>query len=234
MRDHLSVIKTADGSNTLFHPGVGEHYHSIHGALQEAKHVFLQEGLIRFLQGTGQTSVSILEAGFGTGLNFLVTADHALKARIDIEYTGIEPHPPNINLIRQLGYEQYIDPIAWKNFNEHYHTMLERPVKLMPELLAEIVTAELLAYRSDKRSDIIYYDAFAPVHQPEMWNEESIKHISSFLKPGGIFVTYSITGALKRLLKSLNFAIEKPKGAPGKREMLRAIKMSEEKQVLSE
>lgn len=225
MSHELILVETADGSRTLFHPLIGEHYHSRHGALQEAEHVFLKEGFIHYLDLHNQKEAAILEVGFGTGLNFLVTADHALKKGIGLTYTGLELFPLKPELIAKTGYGNYTDPLLWKIFLDRYSDLLHAPQSFSGmHIQAEIVPGHLLEYRSAKKFDLIYFDAFSPIHQPEMWTEQSIRHITAFLKTGGIFITYSITGQLKRILKNLNFAVEKPKGAPGKREMLRARK----------
>jgi len=180
----LKIVKTSDGSNTIFNSEVGENYHSHHGALQESKHVFVKSGLQYFLDKTETKQISILEVGFGTGLNFLLSADYCTAENIQLDYTGIEAYPLTDEMISQTG--------------------------------------KLMDFQSDQKFDVIYFDAFAATYQPEMWDEAAITHTLQFLKPGGVFVTYAITGNLKRIVKSLGLKIEKAPGAPGKREMLRA------------
>jgi tRNA U34 5-methylaminomethyl-2-thiouridine-forming methyltransferase MnmC len=221
--DRLSFALTSDGSKTLFNSLVGEHYHSRHGALQESKHVFLEAGLKYFLKDEHQKA-RVLEVGFGTGLNFLVSADYSIKNKITLEYTGIELYPLDIEMISITGYNEYVSADLWKDFIENYEASLEREVAFLDSVKMEIACTDLMHYESQKQFDVIYFDAFAAIHQPEMWNDESLFHISKFLVPGGVFVTYAITGNLKRTMKSLGFMIEKVPGAPGKREMLRAVK----------
>jgi len=220
----MKIVKTADGSSTLYNAEVGEHYHSKHGALQESKHVFLKTGLEFFLNSHSQNSVSILEVGFGTGLNYLLTADYCLQQDISLNYFGIEKNPLHKELIIQTGNTNYVSALIAKDFISKYEEAMKSQVSIgKGKLLIDVVDVKL--YQSNTKVDIIYFDAFAAVHQPEMWNEETLAHVCSFIKPNGIFVTYAITGNLKRTMKSLGFQIEKVPGALGKREMLRAIKL---------
>ena len=224
MDQHLSFAITSDGSKTLFNPVVGEHYHSRHGALQESKHVFLESGLKYFLKGESRKA-SILELGFGTGLNFLVSAEYCSSEMVDLEYTGIEAYPLSPDLISKTDYDHYVSSDIWNAFTQNYEQALNEEVKLSPDCKLQIACTKLLEFQSAKLFDVLYFDAFAAIHQPEMWSEESLSHISTFLHPGGVFVTYAITGNLKRTMKGLGFSIEKAPGAPGKREMLRAVKL---------
>ena len=220
----MQFVTTGDGSSTLYHPKIGEHYHSTHGALQEAQHVFLHTGLLFYLEKEAAKQVSILEVGFGTGLNFLLTADYAKTHKINLSYTGIEAFPLADEIIFNTGYENFVSEEVWNSYKNLYRQALVEEVPLTTATSLTIAHQTVLAFRSDQLFDVIYFDAFAAVHQPEMWNEETLAHVCAFLRPGGVFVTYAITGHLKRTMKSLGFTIEKAPGAPGKREMLRAIK----------
>jgi tRNA U34 5-methylaminomethyl-2-thiouridine-forming methyltransferase MnmC len=222
---HLSFVTTADGSKTIFNEKIGENYHSRHGALQESQHVFLKTGLIHFLEKNNETKVSVLEVGFGTGLNFLVTADYCLKNKIALDYSGIEAYPLDEEMIAQTGYGDYIPDSLWNNFLNKYPKAFDESCTIDTLCSVRIIENELLQFTSQKQFDVVYFDAFAAIHQAEMWNIDSLTHISKFIKPGGVFVTYAITGELKRSMKSLGFSIEKAPGAPGKREMLRATKL---------
>jgi tRNA U34 5-methylaminomethyl-2-thiouridine-forming methyltransferase MnmC len=219
-------ILTADGSKTLYNAAVGEHYHSKHGALQESLHVFLGQGLQYFLQQQPTNNVSILEVGFGTGLNFLLTANWCQTQHIGLNYTGIEAYPLSANLIAQSGYQQYVNTALWQAFNQHYPAALQQSATLSPSVNLHIAHQQLLQFSAGQLFDVVYFDAFAAIHQPEMWNDEAIGHTLQFLKPGGVFVAYAITGNLKRMLKALNCDVQKAPGAPGKREMLRAVKQA--------
>jgi tRNA U34 5-methylaminomethyl-2-thiouridine-forming methyltransferase MnmC len=225
MNHELTIVPTADGSNTIYNAEVGEHYHSRHGALQESLHVFVKSGLQYFFDRNDTSEVSILEVGFGTGLNFLLTADACTNKQIQLNYTGIEAYPVNADMMLQTGYQQYIPGVLWEQFNSNYTAALTGKIEINHTTKLHIAHSKLLDFKTDEQFDIIYFDAFAAAHQPEMWNEEAIGHTISFLKPGGVFVTYAITGNLKRMLKSMGFKVEKAPGAPGKREMLRAVKL---------
>ena len=220
------ITPTADGSNTLYNETIGEHYHSKHGALQESKHVFINAGL-KFASAE-KPAVSVLEIGFGTGLNFILSFEYCTTNDIKLNYTSIEAFPLAETLIEQTGYSEYVPKEIWGGFISNYEAALKTQQTLSPLCELEIPHTTLAAFNTDKKFDVIYYDAFSVQHQPEMWSDEIIAHACSFLKPGGTFVTYAITGKLKRTVKACGFTIEKLPGAPGKREMLRAIKGIEE------
>jgi tRNA U34 5-methylaminomethyl-2-thiouridine-forming methyltransferase MnmC len=219
----LEFVVTSDGSKTLYHPEIGEHYHSRHGAVQESRYVFLGKGLEYYLKQNPSGAVSILEIGFGTGLNFLLSAEHCRNKSIQLDYTGVEAYPITAAILTQTGYGAYVDPTLWEAFRLHYTDSLHAMQTIVDGCLLEIAPCQVLRFATEKRYDVLYFDAFAAAHQPDMWTEETLRYVCAFLKPGGIFVTYAITGHLKRTLKAMGFTIEKVPGAPGKREMLRAI-----------
>lgn len=219
------IILTEDGSKTLFNETIGEHYHSTRGALQESKHVFLQAGLVHTTTLFPQQEISILEVGFGTGLNFLVSMDYALQHQVPLRYTGIEAFPITNAELQATDYQQYVAPAIWTAFSEHYSSCIDSRVELIPGYSLEVMKKQLADVESQSSYDLVYYDAFSLQYQPEMWSNEIIKHTTKFLRPGGVFVTYAITGNLKRALTSFGFKVEKLVGAPGKRQMLRATKL---------
>lgn len=220
----MDFVTTGDGSKTLYHAEIGEHYHSKHGAYQESIHVFLKSGLQFFLEKEHKKEAAILEVGFGTGLNFLLTADYCAKNAVKLNYRGIEAFPLPLEIISQTDYNQYISAALWNDFVSTYESAVKGSVKLANEIDLGIAHTDVLDFEDKSTFDVMYFDAFAAIHQPEMWSDETLAHVCSFLKPGGVFVTYAITGNLKRSMKALGFSIEKVPGAPGKREMLRAIK----------
>jgi len=218
------IIPTADGSNTLFNETIGENYHSKHGALQESKHVFIDAGLKHAANCFPGQTISILEIGFGTGLNFLMTAAYNDEQQLKISYTGIEAYPLTKEALTSTQYSQYVSETLWDSFIQNYDKALTTAVSITENLELTVPHITLQSFISPKLFDLIYFDAFSVQHQPEMWSDEIIGLVCSFIKPGGIFVTYAITGKLKRALKSFGMQIEKLPGAPGKREMLRATK----------
>lgn len=224
MPEELSIVVTADGSKTIYHPGVKENYHSRNGALQESNHVFLNSGLRYYLADKLIDQVAVLEVGFGTGLNFLLTNDFCTGKEIDLNYVGIEAFPLPFSLLEQIDYEQFVSTNTWELYKACYVEALQRSVALNEFCSLYIAAIEAQVFTSDSLFDVIYFDAFASANQPELWTKDFITHIVSFLKLGGVFVTYAITGDLKRIMKSLGMKIEKAPGAAGKREMLRAVK----------
>ena len=223
--EELSIVTTADGSKTIYHPVIKENYHSKNGALQESNHVFLNSGLRNYLADKEIKNVSVLEVGFGTGLNFLLTNDFCTAKEIDLNYVGIEAFPLSLDLIIQTDYKNLVSKKTWSLFELQYLNSLKEKVKLNNFCSLQIACLDARTFDSPDLFDVIYFDAFASANQPELWTKDFITHVVSFLKIGGVFVTYAITGNLKRIMKSLSMKIEKAPGAAGKREMLRATKV---------
>lgn len=211
---------TADGSNTLFNENIGENYHSKHGAVQESKHVFIDAGLKNILGKTKK--IEIFEVGFGTGLNFLLTLEECLNNDCELYYTSLEPFPLTLEDIKLLNHHEFVSEETWVIFQKLYK--INSPQNSYNNINLHISRATLEDFNPSSKFDLIYFDAFSVRHQPELWSDEIINKTCSFLKPLGIFVTYAITGKLKRAVKAANCTIEKLPGAPGKREMLRATK----------
>jgi len=218
------ITPTADGSNTLFNESIGEHYHSRHGALQESKHVFIAAGLQHAVDCFPEQEIKVLEVGFGTGLNFLMSVAYADYHKTQLNYTALEAFPLRSDELESTGYNQYVLPKIWNGMMLNYGKAMQQLVEILQGQNLRIIHTYLHRYQTAEQFHIIYFDAFSAQHQPEMWTDEIITHVCQFLKPGGIFVTYAITGKLKRALKSIGFTIEKLPGAAGKREMLRATK----------
>ncbi|MDH5825342.1 tRNA (5-methylaminomethyl-2-thiouridine)(34)-methyltransferase MnmD [Sphingobacterium sp. SG20118] len=223
----MEFVTTGDGSKTLFNEQIGECYHSKHGAVQESKHVFINAGLDYYIQKNAVSNLAILEVGFGTGLNFTQTlaylSDQA--STIEVDYVGIEGYPLPLEVIQEMGYDAFVSEENWKNYISGYNQALTEKTQINGQTNLYINHTLLMDFDSAINFDVVYFDAFAAIHQPEMWSDEALAHVAKFIKPGGVFVTYAITGNLKRSMKALGFTIEKVPGAPGKREMLRATKI---------
>ncbi len=212
-----TLIQTNDGSHSLRMEEMNETYHSIHGALQEAKHVFLKEG---FHQTEGD--VSILEVGFGTGLNAFLTMLEAHKTGRITHYVGIEKFPIEEDIIRTINYGELLGEPEWFDELHVLNWNMEVPISdyfFLIKLQKDIADTDFT-----ERFDIIYFDAFAPEKQPEMWSKDIFSKMLNALKPGGILVTYCAKGQVKRDLKEVGFEVETVAGPPGKREMIRGRK----------
>ena len=216
------IIITADGSRTIYIPEWDEHYHSSHGALQEAQHVFISNGLNR---QTGDY-LTVLEMGFGTGLNALLTYFSAEKRQQYIHYIGIEAFPPSPEEIAAMDYSSFSsDPASNEVYNAMHKAAWDRPCELSEHFVLEKQQCVLEAAHVQKGSvDLVYYDAFGPRVQPELWTLEVFQRIYEWMAPGGVLVTYCAKGQVKRDLKAAGFLVEALPGPPGKREMTRATK----------
>ncbi len=222
--DGIQFIRTADGSNTLFHAGAGEYYHSMHGAVQESRHVFIESGLKYRQQQTGSALVSVLEIGFGTGLNFLLSAEYCQDNQILLQYSGIEAFPLTPEHIVKSGYQHYVSHEIWDLFCKNYADAIQKKISVSPYIGWEIIHRKALDFETNAKFDVIYFDAFSEKSQPEMWTIQTLDHICRHLAENGVLVTYAVNGNLKRNLQSLDIRWEKIPGASGKREMLRATK----------
>lgn len=220
----LQIVKTADGSVTLEVGGMDETYHSRHGAIQEAKHVFIQMGLDK--QARQISDLKILECGFGTGLNALLTAEYAIDQKRNVYYETLENYPLPPAITDGLNYTSSDGPdgVLFKNI----HLCAWEEVVQMAEYFAlrkRKSSIQTVSLQSDN-FDLIYYDAFGPRAQPEMWELPIFKKLYDALKLGGILVTYCAKGQVRRDLIASGFSVERLAGPPGKREMLRATKLA--------
>jgi tRNA U34 5-methylaminomethyl-2-thiouridine-forming methyltransferase MnmC len=218
------IIVTADGSKTIFLPEWNEHYHSAHGALQEAQHVFIQNGL----NTQTQDYITILEMGIGTGLNALLTYFAAEKRYQFVHYIGIEAYPPSEEEWQAMEYAPFANDPDAESIYERIHTCTwGKAQEISEHFVLEKQQCKLPDAQVAKESvDLIYYDAFGPRVQPELWTPEIFQLLYNWLAPGGTLVTYCAKGQVKRDLKAVGFVIESLPGPPGKREMTRAKKTS--------
>lgn len=219
----LQIINTKDGSQSLLNPELNETYHSIHGARQESLHVFISNGLDFVVQREAKKSIKILEIGFGTGLNALLTAQYAKEKSVMIEYTTLEAFPVNESIWQQLNYAQ--SETERDIFYKLHHEPWDQWTEVMPGFMLKKVNSTLQLVSFDHTYfDLIYFDAFAPNKQPEMWTLPMLQKTIDSLRTNGVFVTYCAKGQLKRDLASCGTTVETLQGPPGKREMIRAIK----------
>lgn len=212
------VEHTADGSATLFIPELNEHYHSVKGARTESQHIFIDMGLKK----SSTNPTRILEIGFGTGLNAYLTLVECRQTQRSVNYTGIELYPLNWEMVRELDYSD--DPL----FREIHTTPWESEERITPEFTLgkrkiDFITQS--AELSEQSFDVVYFDAFAPEKQPEMWKQEQFDFLYSILNKEGILTTYCAKGVVRRMLQAAGFIVERLPGPPnGKREILRATK----------
>ncbi len=220
------IIKTKDGSDTILIPSQKITYHSIYGAVQESKHVFIEAGLNYFLENNKEhicPSIKIFEMGFGTGLNALLTLQEAIQHQHKIFYQTIELFPLNENEISLLSYNDiFFDD---KYFHQLHHCDWEKDIAIYPLFIFHKIKNSFLNYSTNQLFNIIYYDAFAPEDQPELWTEEIFAKLFSMLLPKGVLVTYCSKGNVRRALLAAGFSVEKIPGPPHKREMIRARKL---------
>ena len=217
----ISIEKTADGSPTLYREDIDEHYHSVKGALAESLHVYLDMGWRKVSELS--RPVRVFEVGYGTGMNAAITAAEALESRIPTECYAVELYPlpkETTDLIASTLEEKYRD--AFERVNESPWGETDR---INPYFTLQKMEADLLMMDIPKEIDAVYFDAFAPEKQPEMWEEAIFRKIYMAMKPGGVLTTYCAKGSIRRMLQQIGFLTERLPGPPGgKREILRAQK----------
>ena len=226
------LIITADGSHTIYVPNLNEHYHSVNGAIQEAKHVYIEAGLNQCTL----PAISVLEIGFGTGLDALLTCMEADKRNIQIKYTGIEKHPLPEEIHSQLNYPGYfegefIDHTRIETlFRKIHQATWGEWLAITPLFSANKIETDIRTYTLPDAYDVVYYDAFGPDKQPEVWSQEIFDKLFAAMNPEGILTTYCAKGEVRRMLLRAGFSTERIPGPPGKRQMLRAKKMKSQGQ----
>lgn len=215
------IIITDDGSTTIRIPDWNENYHSTHGAIQEAKHVFIKNGL-DLLQN--QKSISLLEIGFGTGLNAFITFLETLDKE-KVNYVGVEAYPISTEEIAQMNYVSELQATQYQVIFDKMHSCDWESQQNITNNFILTKRRQFFQDIDDKEQyDLIYFDAFGFPLQPELWSEVIFKKMFDALLPNGVLVTYACRTSIKNAMLSVGFSIEKLPGAPGKREMLRAIK----------
>lgn len=216
------LIKTKDGSHSIYVPELNEHYHSTHGALQEAIYVFIQQGFDYCMV----PPIRLLEVGFGTGLNALLTALKSRDFGMYVEYEGLEKYPLDIEIVAQLNYADVIQhPLSRTLFNSMHNFKWNEESLVHPYFKLTKTKCDYNEWEPSKTYNLVYFNAFGPRAQPEMWNEKGFLKLYSCMEKGGILVTYSSKGDVRRALEKTGFRVDKLPGPIGKREMLRAIKL---------
>ncbi len=219
-----SVIITADGSHTLSSEYFKDNYHSTNGAIEESRHVYIEAGLNYILE-QNKTEVKILEIGLGTGLNAFLTIIEAEKKNLNIHYCAIEAFPIEENIFKELNYPKILNYSSDIFSKLHTQNASNIYFPITQNFSLSKIISKIEDVESKEKFDLIYYDAFAPTTQPELWNEEVLRKMYNYLNIGGILVTYCAKGSFKRALKSVGFMVERLPGAAGKREMTRAIRI---------
>jgi tRNA U34 5-methylaminomethyl-2-thiouridine-forming methyltransferase MnmC len=208
---------TADGSHTLFLPEIDEHYHSVNGAVQESKQVYIEAGLNQCAQNT----IHVLEMGFGTGLNALLTALEAGKQKIPVIYTALEKYPLPTKITESLNYSGIDKDL----FHQIHAVKWEQLIPLTPFFSLQKINTDFKDYTYPGKQDVVYYDAFAPDKQADVWSQAIFDALYAAMNPDGILTTYCAKGIIRRMMQQSGFTVERIPGPPGKREMLRARKI---------
>ena len=220
---NIKLIETEDGSHTLVNLDLNEGYHSLKGARGESMHVFIEAGLRYFQKLKPANSISIFEVGFGTGLNAWLSYEYAAQnPNTKFYYESIETLPVEREIYEKLNFSedtvfQSLHEVSWEEQHVFGNFLLTKKLQSLREF-----------HVVDQAYDIVFFDAFAPSKQPEMWEKPMLEKCYQMLSPEGIFVTYSARGQVKRDLASLGFHVETLTGAMGKKEMVRARKTNQE------
>ena len=220
-----NIITTADGSKTIQIEEWNEQYHSVHGAIQEAKHVFIKHGLLFFKEMHPKTQpIHILEIGFGTGLNAYLTLLQSSETQTKIQYVGVEAFPVIAEEINQLNYVEELKTDA-KLFSKLHDTSWETEQAITDDFKLTKQKKEFKNIKDTNTYNIIYFDAFGARVQPELWTETIFQKMYDALQVDGVLVTYAAKGSVRRAMQAVGFKVEKLPGPPGKREMLRGTKL---------
>ncbi|MEI7420642.1 MAG: tRNA (5-methylaminomethyl-2-thiouridine)(34)-methyltransferase MnmD [Prolixibacteraceae bacterium] len=219
---NIEITRTLDGSDTLYLADLDEHYHSTFGAIQESMHVFIHSGF-DFCQ---RTEICILEIGLGTGLNCFLTWMAGRDSGRSVQYFAVEKYPLPTDIVEHLNYGEPYTPSESIIFSSLHTCEWECDVQIANRFMFHKIEADLvnLNFSELPQIDLIYFDAFSPEKQPELWNLSIFETLFSKMRPNGILVTYCAKGYVRRHLQAAGFTVERIPGPPGKREMIRAIK----------
>ncbi len=219
------IIKTSDGSTTIHFPEINEQYHSKHGAINEAKHVFIKSGYDHIRALYPKKEIRILEIGFGTGLNAFITLLEAQKNEQIIDYVGVEAYPVSESEQQHLNYVEMLSAEKYQQVFDTLHHVSWEVSHNISSIFQLTKRQQFFKDITDQSCfDLIYFDAFGARVQPELWTEEIFLKMYNALRENGILVTYAAKGSVRRAMQSVGFVVERLPGPPGKREMLRALK----------
>jgi len=214
------IVRTEDGSDTLYVPELDEHYHSVHGAIRESEHIFIGSGF-NFLK---TDPLRILEIGFGTGLNALLTCIYAERLNRKVNYTSTEKYPLHPDIISSLNYPGILKGGSRRLFDLIHGCRWNSFVRITDNFLLKKIECDFVSFKIEGTYDLIYFDAFGPDKQPEMWSDDIFDRIGKVCCTNGVLVTYSVKGSVRRSLARSGFNITLLPGPPGKRQILRAVK----------
>lgn len=221
MNSTVRVILTADGSHTVFNETLGKPYHSVHGAIQESQRVYIEVGLLATLEKFPNGDVQIFEMGFGTGLNALLTAREADLNQRRVDYVAIDAYPLLLDDSSQLNYDALLDTGYLPDFHK---SAWQEPLVISPYFTLTKLKGILQDLKTKQRFHLIYYDAFAPSAQPELWEPDIFQQLAALLLPGGMMTTYCSKSYVQRNMRAAGLTVEKHPGPYGKRDILRAVK----------
>ncbi|MBT8271126.1 MAG: tRNA (5-methylaminomethyl-2-thiouridine)(34)-methyltransferase MnmD [Bacteroidia bacterium] len=219
------ILTTKDGSHTIQIEEWEEQYHSVHGAIGESKHVFIENGLKHWLRVNSSNTIAILEYGFGTGLNTFLTYIETEQNCIKIDYVGLEAFPCKPEEIELLNYHELLK-LEQSEFLNLHSSPWDRPVSISQNFVMTKKKISFDQFVSEKKYDLVYYDAFGSRVQPELWTRENFERIFDLLENNGVLVTYSSKGRVRRAMEDIGYRVERLPGPPGKRHMLRATKIT--------
>ena len=220
----LKIIQTSDGSHTIYDESLNETYHSIHGSINESNHVYVNAGLKQFIYESRKKHVNILEVGFGTGLNFLLLYNFLKKRKIKVDYHTIEPNPLNDSVLEKLNFSKIIGSVD-EIFKIIHKSKTDELVEIDKKItfVKSVDTIENIKLK-ERKYNIIFFDAFAPSKQPDIWSYNNLNKIHSSMGEDSILVTYCSSGKFKKTLHDLGFKVEVLDGPKGKKEMVRVRK----------
>lgn len=220
LQERVHVVETTDGSQTLSIDGGIEHYHSINGAIAEALHVYIDAGLAPF----AGREVNVFEVGFGTGLNAMLAYQFAVCNATKVNYTSVERYPLPLNIVEKLTYPEQVELDREKYFNALHSAPWNSKVELDPCFTLQKVEVDLVEYSPSAEIDVVFFDAFAPDLQPQLWSLQVFERIYKTMNAGGVLVTYSSKGFVKNNLRESGFDVKRLPGPKGKRHMILAQK----------